>query len=264
MLKFETLTEHIKRLRVPFDDNFTSVFLIGTAGGFALVDCAATAADVCDCILPALAEEGVSPSDIRTVFCTHLHGDHAGGLRTWMPYCENAVIVACSDRVVAKYPDWTTHVAHDGEELLPSLTVWHLPGHSSGSAGVFDARTGTLLSGDSIQQYGVGLYGCGVGLPSSYMKSLLRLRALPINYLVTSHPYVPDGTEAKGREAVARYIDEAIRDFENILAFVKENADSIQDSAAIAAAFTEHYRASVDGLPPLQTFTVKAILAEGR
>ena len=263
MLKFETLTEHIKRLCVPFEDNFTSVFLVESAGGIVLVDCAATAADVCDCILPALAEEGISPKDISKVFCTHLHGDHAGGLRTLMPYCENAVIAACSDRVVAKYPDRTTHVVCDGEELLPSLTVWHLPGHSSGSAGLFDARTGTLLSGDSIQQYGAGRYGCGVGLPSAYMESHLRLRDLPIDYLVTSHPYVPDGTEAKGREAVVRYIDEAISDFEKIFAFVKENADRIQDPAAIGAAFTEYYRPSVKNLPPLQTFTVKAILAEG-
>ena len=52
---------------------FNTCFLVeGGAGGF-LIDCGASS-------LIAMRKFGVDPNRIRTVFVSHLHGDHFGGL----------------------------------------------------------------------------------------------------------------------------------------------------------------------------------------
>ena len=69
----------IYRLKVPFESVYTSVFLIRSGQGNALVDCATYASDVDKYILPALKEKGLSITDICCLVLTHKHGDHAGG-----------------------------------------------------------------------------------------------------------------------------------------------------------------------------------------
>lgn len=48
-------------------------FHVATAQGAFLIDCGATS-------LTGLFREGIDPNDISTVFVSHLHGDHFGGL----------------------------------------------------------------------------------------------------------------------------------------------------------------------------------------
>ena len=54
MIGFEQETDNIYRLKVPFDQIYTSVFLLRLEGTTVLVDCATTPSDVTDVILPAL------------------------------------------------------------------------------------------------------------------------------------------------------------------------------------------------------------------
>src|SRR5450631_602483 len=52
---------------------FNTCFLVTSAGGSFLIDCGATS-------LIAMRKFGVDPNLIQTVFISHLHGDHYGGL----------------------------------------------------------------------------------------------------------------------------------------------------------------------------------------
>lgn len=52
-------------------------FHVAHSGGAFLIDCGATA-------LIGLAREGIDPNGIDTIFITHLHGDHFGGLVWWL------------------------------------------------------------------------------------------------------------------------------------------------------------------------------------
>ena len=70
----------IYRLKVPFENIYTSVFLIKAEDGDILVDCATTDQDVDEHIAPALQQLGTDISKVKKIVITHKHGDHAGGL----------------------------------------------------------------------------------------------------------------------------------------------------------------------------------------
>jgi ribonuclease BN (tRNA processing enzyme) len=52
---------------------FNSCFLVDRGDTSFLIDCGASS-------MIAMRQQGVDPNDIRTIFITHLHGDHFGGL----------------------------------------------------------------------------------------------------------------------------------------------------------------------------------------
>lgn len=99
-------------------------------------------------ILAALARTGKSAADVRAVFITHQHADHAGGARAFP-----------GAQIYALEPDRTaieqrgvriTRGLRDGERLDISGTVveaFGLPGHTPGS-GAF-LLNGVLFLGDS-------------------------------------------------------------------------------------------------------------------
>ena len=94
MNAFERETDRIYRLKVPFEELYTSVFLIESERGAILMDCATTAEDVDSCILPALKQMGYAPSDIWAIVLSHRHSDHAGGLARLLEYAKtNAFLI---------------------------------------------------------------------------------------------------------------------------------------------------------------------------
>ena len=78
-MSLEKVIGDIYRLKVPFEDLYTSVFLIKTEQGNVLIDCATYVSDVDEYILPSLLDLGVKLTDISYLVLTHNHGDHAGG-----------------------------------------------------------------------------------------------------------------------------------------------------------------------------------------
>ncbi len=172
--RFTEEKKGIYRLRVPFDDLYTSVFLVETEEKRILIDCATTADDVDGYILPALAAMGYSLADISFLVVTHGHADHAGGLGRVREIAPSIAVVT------------------DARPLADGICTYALAGHTADFIGVLDERTHTLISGDGLQGAGVGKYRCSVVDKTAYLKTIEKLRHDErIENLLFSHAYEP-------------------------------------------------------------------------
>lgn len=202
---FQPVTDGIFRLCVPFESLYTTVYLVTTPDGAALIDSATYPEDVRDYLLPALSNLSVTPTHLLS---THTHGDHAGGhaaLCTAFP--ELSVFSAAPSHLPSPASE-KAQPLRDGQQFFGVLRTVFLPGHSRDSAAYLDERTGTLLCGDCLQQHGIGRFGVGISDPAAYRSSLSRVRTLSPRRLVMSHDYAPLGYLAEGGEAVSRVLDD--------------------------------------------------------
>ena len=192
MNRFIQEQEGIYRLKVPFEDLYTSVFLVVTSQRLILVDCATTADDVEFCIIPALMEIGIELCNIDTVVLTHLHGDHSGGI----------------DCILCHAPD--IEVVTDVRELANGVYTYALPGHTDDCNGVLDTRTRTLISGDGIQGMGIGKYRCSLENRAAYLQTLERIKKDErIENILFSHAYEPWCRDRiEGRELVLECLNQ--------------------------------------------------------
>ena len=194
-MSFVKEVEGVYRLKVPFEDLYTSVFLIRIEQGYLLVDSATYVSDVDEYILPALKEMGLSITDIHYLVLTHKHGDHVGG--------KNRILeLAPSIKIVQEIP----------LIALKGLTVYELKGHTLDCIGVLEERSGTLISGDGLQGYGVGKYRCSLESKEEYIKTIEKIRQdKRIENILFSHAYEPwykDG--AFGREEMKKCLENCI------------------------------------------------------
>ena len=165
----------IFRLKVPLDDIYTSVFLVKTGQGYAMVDCATTESDVNDWIAPALDNMGLAFSDIAYLVLTHRHGDHAGGMRY----------------LLGRNPKMQC-LADVETEFFDGVFTYALKGHTVDCIGVFDSRTGTLIAGDGLQGAGVGKFACTLESKDEYFKTIDKIRQdTKIENVLFSHAYRP-------------------------------------------------------------------------
>ncbi len=193
--RFQQECEGIYRLKIPFETVYTSVFLLTTDRGIFLVDAATTDADVNDVILPALLEVGYTLSEVRALILTHKHNDHAGGSR----------------RLLALRPD--LEIITDERELADGIRTYPLPGHTEDSIGIFDGRTGTLLSGDGLQGEGVDRFRCSTKNREAYIATVEKLKKDgEVQNILFSHAYEPwYDDRAFGREEVLRRLADCLR-----------------------------------------------------
>ena len=75
----ENLISGIFRIKVPFEDLFTTVYVYKSDDGVALIDSATYSTDVDNYIIPALKEAEISFQEVKYLLFTHEHGDHFGG-----------------------------------------------------------------------------------------------------------------------------------------------------------------------------------------
>ena len=189
---FEKVVDGIYRLKIPFDTVYTSVFLVVSRSGAVLVDCATTEYDVEEHIMPSLRELGYGLDEIRYVVVTHEHSDHAGGLSRILHHAPNIEVIreACT--------------------LFDGLEVYPLYGHANEMVGLFDPRTGTLISGDGLQGAGVDKYPAYAEDKAAYYETLERVKAdNRVENLVFSHAYEPwFEYHIFGREGVLEALEE--------------------------------------------------------
>ncbi len=181
----------IYRLKVPFEDLYTSVFLVKTKEGNALIDCATRPSDVDEYIIPALNEIGSNVNDIKYLVLTHDHVDHAGGKARVMEIFPNLKIIEKENII-----------------LFEDITTYQLKGHLINCIGVLDQRSKTLVTGDGLQGNGVGKYSCSLASKQEYLKTIEKLEEDErIQNLLFSHAYEPwlkDGVF--GREQVRKIL----------------------------------------------------------
>ena len=183
----------IYRLKVPFEDIYTSIFFIRTKRANLLVDTATWDSDIDEYLLPALDTLGIKLTDIAYLILTHLHGDHAGGVNRIRELNPKIEIV----RGVA-------------EKLPNGVSVYELKGHTIDLIGVFDEGTGTLITGDGLQGVSVGKYRLSLESKDEYIKTLAKIQAdARIQNILLSHAYEPWGKDgAFGREQVEQIIND--------------------------------------------------------
>lgn len=252
------ITPDVTRIRIPFLDVYTSVFLIGTEAGYLLFDTATYPTDIAEHLLPALSSLGIRKEALAAVLISHPHRDHAGGLAALLEECPGLSVIAGSDALLATHGGARLSVAADGDVLFGVLRIVAIPGHTADSIAVLDLRTGTLLSGDGLQLYGLfgsGWWGANITMPQAHLAALERLAELPITAIYPAHDYHPEGDAFIGQAAVAR----ALAACREPLFLIRDMiiADPQADDKAIAAAYNEKKT-----LPPLGWPVVAAVRRE--
>lgn len=194
-MSFKKEIGEIYRLKVPFENLYTSVFLIQTESANILVDCATTQEDVQEWILPALKEKGLSIQDIQFLLLTHKHADHAGGV----------------SEILKLHPAIET--INTVCQRFENLEIYSLQGHTEDCIGVLDVCAGTLISGDGLQGVGIGQYRCSLENKEEYIKTIHKIRKdQRIKNLLFSHAYEPWNKDAAfGREAVEKCLQDCIK-----------------------------------------------------
>ncbi|SEF18708.1 MBL fold metallo-hydrolase [Jiangella alba] len=276
MERFTRITDGVFLLKVPFTGVWTGVTLVLGDGPPILVDSGGSAETVDSTIVPALAELGIELSDVGRVLATHIHGDHVGGIarmREIAPSLEVGVFsesgarmrdpLAYSREIRARFPEHSPapppvldgvvpDLLFDDGDMVGPLRVIHTPGHDTDACCFFDVRSGTLVTGDSLQLNGTISQGCALLFdPARYLDSLHRLLALPVRNIVCGHPYLPLGEAAVGEEAARRFLAGCIGCYEHDRGFVAGMAAAgVTDPHTVARALV----GSVGGVEPEKLF----------
>lgn len=234
MHHFERIFPGLYMLKVPFSTIWSAVFLV-EGDQPVLVDSGPSSEAVDNCIIPALQDLGLRLDDISWLINTHAHGDHMGGndrILRLAPSIKLAAIEEARDKMInplkynvltrSRYPGFSPtppkeipgHVPElilkDGDVLAGRLKVIHTPGHDTECICLLDLKSKTLLTGDSLQAFGmIGVDGAGLAfykdLPA-YLKSIKIAESVGAENIVASHDYRPFGYSALGSDAVAVYL----------------------------------------------------------
>lgn len=275
MATFKALVKDVFRVEVPFPGCWTGVALVCGQQNI-LIDSGGCAETVDSCIVPALRELGLTLESIDVLALTHTHGDHVGGaarMKALNPrlklaaYAESRERIenplAYSRQIRARFPEHSPKPPDtldglpldiallDGEQIGP-LRLIHTPGHDTDTVCYLDERTGTLITGDSLQLNGTVSQGCALlmNLPG-YQGSLRKLMNMPISNIVCGHPYLPLGAEAIGREAALRYLTACAECVAHDRGYINALLDAgITDDVTIARMLI----AAVGGIEPDKLF----------
>lgn len=229
MNNLQKINEHIYELCVPYKDIFTTVYFVITESGVLLFDTASDDTDVENAIIPALRELGVGESDLKYVFISHNHTDHAGGLGRLLEAYPKVCVVSKSDALKEKFAGYTFLYPSEGESLLDTLSVVSIMGHTKDSAAIYDSRTKTLISGDCLQLYGIfgsGCWGANISFSTEYAKAIEKLRGMDIDSILTAHDYHPCGRMYYGKAKIAAALDACLVPFEIIKKLIEEDPDA--------------------------------------
>ena len=207
---FAKISESIYRLTTAYKDIFTTVYLLKAPGGYVLFDAASFDEDIDGTLVPALAQVGVDQNNLKYVFISHNHKDHAGGLEAFVKAFPNTCILSRSEALQKKYEGHPFKTPVEGDVLLDTFRVVEIPGHTADSAALLDVRDHTLITGDCLQAFGIfgsEDWAANINLPAEHLDALEKLRGMEINAILAAHDYHPVGYCAHGKQEVARYID---------------------------------------------------------
>ena len=196
----EKLKDGIFRIKIPFDKIYTSSFVLVEKNDAVIYDFGSNCSDAEKYIIPELNALNVT---VKYLALSHDHGDHSGGIDAMMAKYPDA-------RVISMKGKWG-EPSNDGDVLLNRFKVVHLKGHSDDGMAILDMRTNTLLSGDTLQVWGVDRYKTYFTAYTPYIEALEKVKALCVDEIIASHEYEPCGAIAEGEEQISVFLDECKR-----------------------------------------------------
>jgi glyoxylase-like metal-dependent hydrolase (beta-lactamase superfamily II) len=209
--------EFLKGVHV-FDTYATTSLLVD--GRLILIDTGV--ADQSAKILEALGKAKVKPKDLTTIFITHVHPDHVGGLAAIKK--ESPAKVAAS-AIEAEFiskkrtydgPPGPQHQKHPGTpvdiiladgQMQDGLRVIHTPGHTRGSISLLDEAHSLLIAGDALRNEN-GLMPMGDEYnvdPKQHRESIKKLTRFHFENVIVGHGApMKGGASAKVAELAKR------------------------------------------------------------
>ena len=224
MARFTAVGEHIYRMNLPYKDIYTTVVVLESDRGNILFDTAFSQTDVQAHILPAYRELGLEPP--KYIFISHVHSDHAGGLRWVLEAFPEATVLSFSEALPQSHPGAGFRCPEDGEVFLEQFQAVAIPGHTPDSAALLDRRTGTLITGDCLQVYGIygsGAWGAVICWIRLHLQALEKLHTMDIRAIIAAHDYHPYGESVRGEAAVKAYLDGCLEALHRVRDILKAN-----------------------------------------
>ena len=257
------------------DATTLTMTLIGESQGL-IVD-TGLPASLTKVVLPYLEGIGRTPTWIQTIVNTHCHSDHVGGNHALVELAASRVLI---HRREARFlADPMSFVAEQGarygdDRLSPppdpdevrrlygpgtppdaeleegdligvdgrEWRVIHTPGHSPGGICLYEAVTGTLITGDAIQAEGTT--SCDLAFyfeAADYARSLRTIAGLEVETIIAGHPFKPfptailTGPDARRFLEVSRAAYERYR--EQVVEILKATRGA-PSTTEVAAALT--------------------------
>ena len=135
----------------------------------------------------------IRPKQLKCIILTHFHDDHT--LATLkIKEATNAEILI--HELDVKFLDFKPDRTLKGNETLNlgdfKLRVIHTPGHTLGSICLYEPKTKSLFSGDTVFPYGIGRTDFPESDKEQMVESLKRLSNLDVRILYPGHGEVTD------------------------------------------------------------------------
>jgi len=263
MINIMKINDNIHKINTPYKDIFTTVCTVKTDEGVLIFDAASFDNDVEDYILPMLKELEISAEDIKYIFISHNHKDHAGALRKLLEYMPDVTVLSRCDKLKESYCDYNVVAPDDGDSVLGVLKVVTIPGHTHDSMAILDTRTSALITGDCLQVYGIfgsQDWGSNIGFPAEHLEAVEKVRKMNVNEIYTAHDYHPVGVCACGTDEVSSLLDGCVEPIMKVKSLIVENPE--KDDAEIRLMYN-----SSDDIPPITTRlveTTRKALNDGR
>ncbi len=257
-MEYTRINENIHRMTIPYKDIFTTVYTVESEEGAILFDAATFESDITDYIVPMLDELNITKDKLKYIFISHNHADHAWGAPFLAERYPDAVILTRSQALVDKYPELNIKMMKGGEGILSYFEVVEIPGHSADSSALYDKRTKTLITGDSLQLYGIfgsQDWGSNIGMPAEHLKAVDRVSAMDIEAIYAAHDFHPYGYAFVGKEAVKLALRACTEPLLNMKKLIEENP-TLSD-----AEIREIYNASAK-IPPVREGVFRKVREE--
>ncbi len=222
----EKISDNLFYKIIEYKDIYTTVYLIKTENGCMLFDCASFDYDIDNTVKPFLDSLGVSTSALKYVFISHDHKDHAGGLERFLQLYPDVTVITRSTELKASFPNYSFIIPTENEVFLDALKVVFITGHSPCSQAIYDMRDNSMITGDSLQLYGIfgsGNWACNIKLPAEHFEALKKLEKMDISAIYTAHDYHPLGQFYIGEEMIKEAIDACRAPLYNIMKMITEN-----------------------------------------